>query len=225
MTEYDPLEALGAYDKLVAQGAEGRVFEVLYLKKPTIVKQRFKKKYRHPELDAKLTKQRFTSEARSLLKARKLGIHVPAIYFTDAQNFCIYMEKIQGQSVKAALFNGDLTPEKATTVATQIGKTVAKLHDGGLIHGDLTTSNMMLKEGSGELALIDFGLSFNSILTEDKGVDLYVLERAFLSAHSASGNLFESVLDGYRKNSKNWSSVYNRFATVRARGRKRTMVG
>ena len=32
--------------------------------------------------------------------------------------------------------------------------------------------------------LIDFGLSFNSTIPEDKGVDLYVLERAFTSAHS-----------------------------------------
>ena len=37
-----------------------RVFEVLYLNKPTIIKQRFKKKYRHPTLDTKLTKQRLT---------------------------------------------------------------------------------------------------------------------------------------------------------------------
>ena len=36
--------------------------------------------------------------------------------------------------------------------------------------------------------LLDFGLSTSSSLPEDKGVDLYVLERAFKSAHSADGD-------------------------------------
>ena len=40
--------------------------------------------------------------------------------------------------------------------------------------------------------LIDFGLSYNNTLAEDKAVDLYVLERAFTSAHSALGNLVSS---------------------------------
>ena len=42
--------------------------------------------------------------------------------------------------------------------------------------------------------LIDFGLSYNNTLAEDKAVDLYVLERAFTSAHSALGNL----VNGFR---------------------------
>ena len=42
--------------------------------------------------------------------------------------------------------------------------------------------------------LIDFGLSYNNTLAEDKAVDLYVLERAFTSAHSALGNLVSSAL-------------------------------
>lgn len=62
---------------------------------------------------------------------------------------------------------------------------MAKLHDGGLVHGDLTTSNMLLRDGDGQLVLIDFGLAFNSTLAEDKAVDLYVLERAITSAHAS----------------------------------------
>ncbi|THG06305.1 hypothetical protein TEA_010061 [Camellia sinensis var. sinensis] len=72
--------------------------------------------------------------------------------------------------------------ERMDDITMQIGDAIGKLHDGGLIHDDLTTSN--------QLVLIDFGLSFISTLPEDKAVDLYVLERAFLSMHSSCGNVF-----------------------------------
>lgn len=46
--------------------------------------------------------------------------------------------------------------------------------------------------------LIDFGLSNNSTLAEDKAVDLYVLERAFQSTHPASDELFNQILASYK---------------------------
>lgn len=63
-----------------------------------------------------------------------------------------------------------------------MGEVVAKIHNNHLIHGDLTTSNFMLSE-SKQIAVIDWGLSFVSEKTEDKAVDLYVLERAINSTH------------------------------------------
>ena len=70
---------------------EGRVFSVQFCQRPTIVKQRFKKRYRHPTLDARLTKGRLNMEARSILKARKLGVVTPALYFIDTHQAAIYM--------------------------------------------------------------------------------------------------------------------------------------
>jgi TP53 regulating kinase-like protein len=67
--------------------------------------------------------------------------------------------------------------------------------------------------------MIDFGLSYISTLPEDKGVDLYVLERAFLSTHPNSESLvlllpfydllfkFDNVLKHYGKYSKNSGAV------------------
>ncbi len=78
--------------------------------------------------------------------------------------------------------------ENGRELCKLVGDGIAKLHDGGLIHGDLTTSNIIVSrvEGSDiqKVTFIDFGLSQNSTLSEDKAVDLYVLERAFLSLHS-----------------------------------------
>jgi TP53 regulating kinase-like protein len=120
-----------------------------------------------------------------------------------------------------------------------IGTEIAKMHMADIIHGDLTTSNMMLRHTSSpyispsgqispatELVLIDFGLAYNSNIIEDKAVDLYVLERAFSSTHPDSEPLFTSVLNAYQhKVGKEWSAVGKRLDDVRLRGRKRSMVG
>ena len=100
------------------------------------------------------------------------------------------------------------------------------MHNVDCIHGDLTTSkNILLKTGAENIILIDFGLSFISALTEDKGVDLYVLERAFLSTHPNTEELFKIILESYRKKANKAEEVIKKLDEVRLRGRKRTVVG
>ena len=192
-----------------------------------MVKERFKKAYRHPTLDARLTAQRLRQEVRSMLRARKLGVTTPVLYHVDATTASIYMQKVEGQSLKATLQAGGATanPLPFVELVKALGVEVAHLHDGGIVHGDLTTSNVLVRSEL-PLVIIDFGLSSFSIQSEDRAVDLYVLERAFSSAHPALGaQLFEEFLQAYRRNSRNWCSTLNRFADVRMRGRKRSMVG
>ncbi|GAB2237493.1 hypothetical protein Droror1_Dr00015395 [Drosera rotundifolia] len=213
---------------LLKQGAEARVFTSTFVGKKSIVKERFSKKYRHPTLDSKLTLKRLNAEARCMTKARRLGVRTPVLYAVDQVLHTLTFEYIEGPSVKDILLefgvNG-IVQERLDDIATQIGDAIAKLHDGGLIHGNLTTSNMLVQDSSNQLVFIDFGLSFTSTLPEDKAVDLYVLERALLSMHSFCGNVMDRVLSAYRKSSKQWSSTLNKLAQVRQRGRKRTMVG
>ncbi|KAG1824604.1 kinase-like domain-containing protein [Suillus subaureus] len=107
-----------------------------------------------------------------------------------------------------------------------IGVEIAKMHLADIIHGDLTTSNMMLRKQTSDLVLIDFGLAYHSTLVEDKAVDLYVLERAFASTHPDSEPLFAGVLSAYEKRMcKHWLPIKKRLDDVRLRGRKRSMVG
>ncbi|EEF37586.1 EKC/KEOPS complex subunit TP53RK [Ricinus communis] len=214
---------------LIKQGAEARVFESSFVGRKSIVKERFSKKYRHPSLDSKLTLKRLNAEARCMTKARRLGVSTPVLYAVDPLLQTLNFEFVEGRAVKDILLEfgllGVVQEERLDDIATQIGDAVAKLHDGGLIHGDLTTSNMLIRDASNQLVLIDFGLSFTSTLPEDKAVDLYVLERALLSMHSSCGNVMDRILAAYRKSSKQWSSTINKLAQVRQRGRKRTMVG
>eukprot|EP00126_Sphaerothecum_destruens_P010737 Sdes_comp20798_c0_seq7m17087 len=110
-------------------------------------------------------------------------------------------------------------------IISLIGVLVAKLHRENIIHGDLTTSNMLLEGNSENIILIDFGLSYVSSLAEDKAVDLYVLERAFASTHPKSENLFAHVLKAYKNHYPDSKAVLSRLDEVRLRGRKKICIG
>jgi len=122
----------------------------------------------------------------------------------------------------------------------RMGTAVGQLHKNGIVHGDLTTSNMMLRQApvsssdgdapaasslDGEVVIIDLGLASGSISDEDRAVDLYVLERAFGSTHPRAECLFGELLDAYKSTFKQAPVVLKKLEDVRQRGRKRSMVG
>jgi len=117
--------------------------------------------------------------------------------------------------------------ELVTEVMRLVGRGVGGLHASGVVHGDLTTSNLILRgeEGNMEVVLIDFGLGSVSNSDEDMAVDLYVLERAFASTHPKSEGLYAEVLDSYVKAFPGSKLVMKKLETVRMRGRKRSMLG
>ncbi|KAH7908811.1 hypothetical protein BJ138DRAFT_1090573 [Hygrophoropsis aurantiaca] len=221
-----------------------------------LLKYRFQKQYRHPSLDGSLTRARIAGEARALMRCLRSGVKVPGIRMVDAAEGVLGIEWIDGMSVRKLLPGGsepeddevnegdefDSSNDDQEDVGTEdplaaygvsrdhlmdlIGTEIAKMHLADIIHGDLTTSNMMLRRNTNDLLLIDFGLSYHSSLVEDKAVDLYVLERAFSSTHPESEPLFASVLSAYEKRvGKQWISLKKRLDDVRLRGRKRSMVG
>uniref|UniRef100_A0A5F9C4S6 non-specific serine/threonine protein kinase n=1 Tax=Oryctolagus cuniculus TaxID=9986 RepID=A0A5F9C4S6_RABIT len=159
------------------------------------------------------------------------GICAPVVFFVDYASNCLYMEEIEGSVtvrdyIQSTLDSGG-TPQSLCGLAKAIGQVLARMHDEDLIHGDLTTSNMLLKPPAEQLSivLIDFGLSFVSGLPEDKGVDLYVLEKAFLSTHPNTEPVFEAFLKSYASASRKARPVLKKLDEVRLRGRKRSMVG
>lgn len=162
---------------------------------------------------------------------------MPAVYFVDEARGQIFMEWIEGHSVRQVL-DGILASEggaeKADRMMVGIGEAVGRLHKADIVHGDLTTSNLMVRRvrdeggeerGEGEVVLIDFGLGQVSTQDEDKAVDLYVLERAFSSTHPKAEKLFQGVLKAYGESYKGSKVVLRRLQDVRMRGRKRSMIG
>ncbi|KAI9598998.1 TP53-regulating kinase-like protein [Syncephalis fuscata] len=216
--------------QLIYQGAEARVYRAPFLGRTAVIKERFSKTYRHPVLDHKLTSRRVIQEARLLQRCRRAGVNAPAVYYVDQQHSTIYMEYINASTVRDHLHRLESTDNKGPELATIIGQQLAKMHAADVIHGDLTTSNLMVlsNDGQPKIIIIDFGLSYTSGLVEDKAVDLYVLERAFISTHPNSKLWqFQSVLNAYKTASQrtNGQQVLHKLDEVRLRGRKRSMIG
>ncbi|MBI2673624.1 Kae1-associated serine/threonine protein kinase [Candidatus Woesearchaeota archaeon] len=191
----------------IARGAEA----ILYKEGELLVKERIRKSYRIKEIDSRLRNARTRKEAKLLGKADKI-IPVPKVYRFDNEK--IYMNLIEGKLLKNEIDN--LDSKKRNEVFSVIGRQIARLHDADIIHGDLTTSNMILN--GEEIFFIDFGLGFVSNREEDKAVDLHLLRQAINSRHYLYPNLFSEIINGY-KESENSSKVFNRLELVEKRGR------
>lgn len=219
-------------DKVFKQGAEAKLIIGVHDGKPCLIKERFTKNYRLPELDKTLTKSRIKAEQKTVKRCQDAGILVPNFFNVDLNGKKIYMEYFE-KAITAKEFIVQITKQeqdqqkKLDELTKMIGEVVGKFHDNNIIHGDLTTSNMLIDNDKDnyKLIMIDFGLSKYSTSHEDKGVDLYVLERALLSTHSDLPDLFESILKHYRDTYLKSGETIKKFEEVRARGRKRTMVG
>jgi TP53 regulating kinase and related kinases len=193
--------------KLIAQGAESKLF----LEKNKVVKNRFRKKYRIKEIDEKLRKFRTKREAKVLQKLEQIGFPSPKLIKNDEKEN-IEMGYIRGKLLKNILEKSDF--EK---LSLEIGEKIAFLHNNGIIHGDLTTSNMILNK---EVYFIDFGLSFFSEKIEDRAVDLHLLKEALESKHYKIWEICNKIaLEGYTKNAQDGREVLKRLKVVEARGR------
>lgn len=211
--------------EFTAQGAEAIVQRIVIDGQQLIRKHRFPKKYRHADLDARLTRQRTASEARALCRAHKLGLPVPAPLLVCPERGLLVMQYIaDATTVKEALWKGLYEP-MVRHMAGLMGTLIAKMHQHDMIHGDLTTSNVLVRcDSSVHIYFVDFGLAGQSASVEEKAVDMYVLERAVKATHSADHpDFFEMILSAYLDS---WdedarAKLHGRFEQVRARGRKR----
>lgn len=180
---------------LIYQGAEAEIRTSTYLGREIVEKKRIPKSYRLDVIDSLLRSSRTKGEAKLMLEARSNGVPVPLIYDVNLEEGIIKMEYIKGDRVKDIL--NELNEEKRAVVCQEIGRSIARLHENDLIHGDITTSNMLLLDN--KIHFIDFGLGEKNGSEEAKGVDLHVLMEAFESTHSQHARCFEYVLDAYKK--------------------------
>lgn len=89
-----------------------------------------------------------------MTKARRLGVRTPGLYAMDPILHTLTLEYVEGSSVKNVFLefgSRGVVEERLDNIASQIGDAIGKLHDGGLVHGDLTTSNMLLKNDTNQL--------------------------------------------------------------------------
>lgn len=194
--------------QLISQGAEAH----LYLEGNTVLKRRVSKSYRISELDHKLRLQRTRSEGKLLQKA--VGL-TPKLLSVDEKQMTLTLEYLEGPLLKTVL--DTLSDKERHRLLIALGKQISQLHQQHIIHGDLTTSNIIVHNNTPYL--IDFGLGYISLKPEDKAVDLHLLKHALLSKHfSVSEIAFVSVLEGYATYPEH-RTVLQRLEKVEKRGR------
>ncbi|MBN1159848.1 MAG: Kae1-associated serine/threonine protein kinase [Candidatus Diapherotrites archaeon] len=198
--------------KLIQKGAEAELYKTEFMKKPAVLKKRVVKSYRNEKLDETLRVQRTRKEAKLIIQARSAGVRTPLLYQAHPKKGILMMEYFDGPKVKDYLGN-----RKDEKLCKKIGKNIGLLHKQNIIHGDLTTSNMILL--GNEIGFIDFGLGKISPEIEDKAVDLLNLKKTFTSTHFEHyDELWPVILNAYKKNGGN-AKIIARIGEIEQRAR------
>jgi len=195
--------------------AEAILMRGEYLGISCVVKRRKQKKYRTPQLDMTLNKKRTQTESNVLTTALLNDVNVPAVRYVDYSTYSIVMDYIDGNPLKNIVDH-----KESDLFFKALGKQIAKLHNLDIMHGDITTSNVIV-DSNGVVFLIDFGLAKFSASLEDKGVDLLVLHRTLLSTHShIVETAWDAFLEGYFTESQlSRKEVLRRMETIEKRKR------
>jgi len=182
---------------LMKKGAEASLFVEEWHDRRVIMKKRLPKNYRLVKLDEQIRTYRTIHEPQLIHRAKEAGVPTPTIFMVNIKESTIIMEYIDGKQVKQVLDN--YAPEKRLRLCRHIGELIGQLHSKGVIHGDLTTSNMILTPRD-KVVFVDFGLGEYSEELEIRGVDLHLMKRAFQSTHHLNAEeCFSAILEGYRK--------------------------
>ncbi len=200
--------------EIIGRGAEAVLRKEEFMDKYSVVKERLKKGYRVDELDTRLRKERTKIEAKLLSEARRVGVSTPQVY--GREDNILKIEFLDGDKVR------DVVPKyntkKRKNLSETIGENIAKLHGRGIVHGDLTTSNMIIVDG--DLYFIDFGLGYFSDSVEDKAVDLYLLWEVLESTHpDYRKEMWISITGSYKEAYRDAERVLKRVDEIGKRGR------
>jgi Kae1-associated kinase Bud32 len=205
-------------NKIIYKGAEAEIRVSEFLDRLVVEKKRISKSYRIKEIDNNLITSRTKEEAKLIGEARKSGVCVPIIFDVNVPEGILIMQYIQGDRIKDII--NDIDEKKRRKLCIRIGESIAQLHNNSIIHGDLTTSNMIYYQEN--IYFIDFGLGIKSEEVESQGVDLHVLMEAFESTHSQFPKCFSYVMKGYsNKYRLNVKSVVQKINDIVKRGRYR----
>jgi len=199
---------------LLKRGAEAELRRIDWHGRAAVEKARLPKAYRHETLDDELRRSRIRMEARLMAEARRFGVSIPVLYDVDLEGHRIVMEFVDGPTVKEVLQKRLADPRQ---LAHEIGRLAGTLHAHGIVHGDLTTSNLLWREA--RLFAIDFSMGEKTDSIEARGVDLRLLKEAWTSAHFDLLPLFDEVLAAYREACPHADEAIAKLAEIEDRGR------
>jgi len=206
--------------KLLYRGAEADVYRGDWCGLPAVYKMRKPLRYRLPELDKLIRSQRTTHEAQMIHHSKLAGVSAPHLYYLSPQDALLVMEFIGGKRLKTLLLETSLPRGRVEALGEAFGRSVARLHAAGIMHGDLTTSNAIVNGGG--IYLVDFGLAVHSAKLEDQAVDLRLIKETLTGAHyRVSRQFMRSLLSGYSTvlGRKRAGEATKKLAEIERRGR------
>lgn len=208
-------------DRPVSRGAEASIHVVEWLGLPALRKERETKSYRPKNLDERLKRERTRNEVRLLTEARRLGVRTPIIYDVDLPHHQLILEQLPGPTLKALLDASKGDPVPVEPAVRALGKSIGRLHAGGISHGDLTSSNILYPDGAGGVpALLDLSMGSRNAGIEERGIDLHLVEEDLKALHPKGDALFRAFLDGYAEGNPTGSAeVKKRAREIRGRVR------
>jgi len=204
---------------LIKKGAEASLYLSEWHGRKVIMKRRLPKSYRLPELDEQIRTYRTIHEPQLMHEAKRAGVPTPIIFLVDVKNATIIMKYIEGVQIKKLL--NDVSKSERESICFRIGELIGRLHKNGIIHGDLTTSNM-IQNPEGKIFFVDFGLGEKTSDLETKGVELHLMKRALQSTHFVCANeCFEAIIKGYSKilGAEKVKDVLEKVKEIERRGR------
>ncbi|WP_380677369.1 bifunctional N(6)-L-threonylcarbamoyladenine synthase/serine/threonine protein kinase [Salinigranum sp. GCM10025319] len=174
-----------------------------------VVKRRLPKTYRHPELDARLRRERTVAETRLTSEARRVGVPTPLVHDVDLREATLTLQRV-GEA--------DLAARLSTASVRRVGELLATLHDAGIVHGDPTTRNVRVGESG--VFLVDFGLGFHTGHVEDHAMDLHVFGQSVEGTAETPEPLVEALESGYLDmGGDSAAMVIERLRGIEGRGR------
>jgi TP53 regulating kinase and related kinases len=204
---------------LFNKGAEASLYITNLCEKKVVVKVRITKRYRPELLDRQIRSYRTVHEPQMIHEAKAAGVPTPLIYSVNVPHASITMEYVEGQQVKQLL--NKIPKDQQQKLCVIIGELIGKLHSHGLIHGDLTTSNMILSP-EGKIFFVDFGLGEKNFELEAQGVDLHLMKRTLQSTHYQFWEeCFKNILCGYSSvlGVELTEKIYEKIKEIERRGR------
>ncbi|MDW8048795.1 MAG: Kae1-associated kinase Bud32 [Nitrososphaerota archaeon] len=204
---------------LLKKGAEASLYIEEWYGREVVIKKRLPKAYRIAELDRQIREYRTKHEPMIMHRAKEAGVPTPIIFLVEPEEATIVMEHVEGEQVKNVLDR--LPREQRINICVRIGELIGKLHRAGIVHGDLTTSNLILTP-QGRIVFVDFGLSEQTSELEPRGVDLHLMKRAFASTHYRyADECFKAVISGYMKvmGEEETEKVMRKIMEIEKRGR------
>lgn len=202
--------------EMLTKGAEAVIFHGSFLQTPIVMKQRFPKIYRLPQIDEKIRRKRLRAEARIMTLAWKKQINVPVLLGVDSVSQTLFIEKIHGDLLFSLLDSISLMELKL--IFNKLGFQIASLHENDIIHGDLTVFNVVV-ERSQNPCLIDFGLGSVSIEIEKKADDLLTFFNTLKAITPKFQELFDDFKNGYLQKSGQGKKIFEQMKKIQSRAR------